>query len=428
MAHAGIVKRPRGTSSVMVRLITLVSVFLGGAVLYANVVRAHTAPQYQGQCMLQQAVPTTRREVMQMTTTQPAVMMTSAPAPSLQAARMGSVKALTSVSSCMGRIWMEQRLSSAACTGPKWRHCFHMQADAHILEKCPGCKETLPTVIGSGFESRLSVTSAMNAWQIGAIGLQLMPRATDQQDSAASEGARLMLPQISTSGEAPWRACSLRAQAFQRPGMPLIGNKACKPRHPQIGSRFSNRCCFSGPSSVFRRQGIVEVIWQGIRCLLGQPLGCTWQLPLRDAVQQHTAGALTTLLFNPCRVPRHTPTSCRKPGSHKTSTSGHSGPKSGGSSLGASIVGFSLFQTAVGVRVPSIAAMGGEPGSLLGPGKQYGTAPGSGLSHGSKFKLTFAAKRAYRRARNRAMTSLEGGTFYRGKWHTRASLQSFNTV
>ena len=135
MAHAGIVKRPRGTSSVMVRLITLVSVFLGGAVLYANVVRAHTAPRYQGQCMLQQAVPTTRREVMQMTTTQPAVMMTSAPAPSLQAARMGSVKALTSVSSCMGRIWMEQRLSSAACTGPKWRHCFHMQADAHILEK-----------------------------------------------------------------------------------------------------------------------------------------------------------------------------------------------------------------------------------------------------------------------------------------------------
>ena len=75
------------------------------------------------------------------------------------------------------------------------------------------------------------------------------------------------------------------------------------------------------------------------------------------------------------------------------------------------------IEGAVGVRVASIAAVEAGPGA----------SPGKHCSRALSMPLTqavprFSEKRAYRRARLRAARA--GGTYYRGRWHSAASLQT----
>ncbi|CAE7238605.1 unnamed protein product, partial [Symbiodinium sp. CCMP2592] len=89
------------------------------------------------------------------------------------------------------------------------------------------------------------------------------------------------------------------------------------------------------------------------------------------------------------------------------------------------IISLTQLSSAAGARVPPNAVVGGGPHSSEW-GKRHGTAPREGHNIGSR--LPEATKRAYRRARNRAARSLEGGTFYRGQWHTSVSLNALAHV
>ena len=102
---------------------------------------------------------------------------------------------------------------------------------------------------------------------------------------------------------------------------------------------------------------------------------------------------------------------------------GRGGPKSAG--CGSIRRLLTLLLTTIEARVSLATTTGDGLGlghSWPGPGKQRGFAQDSGFH--TSIRHTQCAKRAYRRARNRAQRSLEGGTMYRGQWHTSASLKA----
>ena len=99
---------------------------------------------------------------------------------------------------------------------------------------------------------------------------------------------------------------------------------------------------------------------------------------------------------------------------------GSPGPNAGSSRSHSSLF-WVLIQATAGARVPSTAAMEGGPALRLarGAGKPSGT-----VQQGREQTFTQAIKRSYRRACKRASASVQDGTWYRGKWHTRADLNA----
>ena len=131
-----------------------------------------------------------------------------------------------------------------------------------------------------------------------------------------------------------------------------------------------------------------------------------------------------------CRLPK---LSCMVPGFPKQTvnadslpqTNGSPGPKSGTSLCTMCL--FIMIRETGGVRVPPAATTGGELAvALATAGKQRGTARATASAPqfvtASNPGILKTAKRAFRRARHRAQTSAEQGTWYRGRWHTVASL------
>ena len=106
-------------------------------------------------------------------------------------------------------------------------------------------------------------------------------------------------------------------------------------------------------------------------------------------------------------------------------TDGRPGPKSG---TGFRYICYflSIMETG-GVRVPPVTTTGGRLASApAGAGKHRGTARTTASAPQPtsipQTHILKTAKRAFRRARNRANASAEQGTWYKGKWHTAASL------
>ena len=110
------------------------------------------------------------------------------------------------------------------------------------------------------------------------------------------------------------------------------------------------------------------------------------------------------------------------------STHGLSGPKSGDRRHLPSIKQIALIHATVGARVSSgVVTEEGlrrQPGWLRG--KLNDPAPYGGRTEFNAFTnaLTHGAKRAYKRACRRAQASIQEGTMYRGRWHTRQALNS----
>ena len=101
---------------------------------------------------------------------------------------------------------------------------------------------------------------------------------------------------------------------------------------------------------------------------------------------------------------------------------GHPGPKSGTSLHRLFII--IMIQETGGVRVPLDTASGGRPAALAA-GKHRGPSPPSVSATVKQHPvntLTHSVKRAFRRARHRAHSSLNQGTWYKGRWHTVDSL------
>ena len=217
-----------------------------------------------------------------------------------------------------------------------------------------------------------------------------------------------------------WRARTLRAQRFQKPGMPLESSPACKRRSRLKPTRTGGYCS----KDVRGTQPFVDGLCPpGMWPLLWSCSSCTLPCRLRAALLQRSP-ADPSYIPPPPKAHNIILHPHRKSSPSQTSVLSHSGPKSGGSSLNKTVLGLILLPTTAGVRVSSTAVVEEGPSSRSYHelGKRHGIAPGSGLPLGSQF--THAAKRAYRRARNRAAASLEGGTFYKGQWHTRESLQA----
>lgn len=192
---------------------------------------------------------------------------------------------------------------------------------------------------------------------------------------------------------APFRPRCFCATAFQRPNLPslfsLIGCRLY--RHPRLSPQHPHpkpyRCSGSPhPGSA------------------GQ-----WQQPPHNGPRGASA-------------PRRKPHRTTRP-SVDSAGHGRDGPKSVGCGNIRRLL--TLLITTIEARVSLATTTGDGLGlDLFGswPGKHRGFAQDFGFP--STLRYTHSTKRAYRRARNRAQQSLEGGTMYRGQWHTRATLKA----
>ena len=158
----------------------------------------------------------------------------------------------------------------------------------------------------------------------------------------------------------------------------------------------------------------------------GPPITCAHEAPIPntlDTLKHH----LLRLLPKPQLDKDLNALSCRN--HTRATTNCRSGPKSGGRRYHHSIYKIVLLQATVGARVSSGVAT--EEGPGLGPaplpGKRSDTAPpGGGTPIIRPIGRTMQAKRAYKRACRRAMTSAQNGTMYRGRWHSRQALTNMH--
>ena len=99
-----------------------------------------------------------------------------------------------------------------------------------------------------------------------------------------------------------------------------------------------------------------------------------------------------------------------------------SGPKSGDHGISLRPLKLVAFYAMVGVRVSSAAATeeGPTTGTLWSVGKPSGLAQRGG----EQTSITKSSKRAFSRACKRANQALDGGTWYKGRWHSRQALAS----
>ena len=326
-------------------------------------------------------------------------------------ARTGSMTAPPSNWSWKETTWITLRRVSARSIERNWQCFSHTAPPAPSLARCPGSREIQQRAHGMNYRKKQDTTFPTKGMPTGIIGKMAMPADIATQAKGEDD-----CQQCGKTTTAAWRAHSLRAQAFQKPGRPKTNPSASKAsrrraQHGQTCLHFHALLNW-----VFGAPGAKSAPW---RCR------ATALLTRWPFLAKQLAGASTPKTTRkPLKLHHPTPGSNRNNSPPKSSVAGHSGPKSGGSSLYKTALGFVLLQSTAGARVSSTAVVEEGPGlwDLPGPGKQHGQALGSGLTLGSR--LTFAAKRAYRRARNRAMTSLEGGTYYKGRWHTQDTLRA----
>ena len=158
----------------------------------------------------------------------------------------------------------------------------------------------------------------------------------------------------------------------------------------------------------------------------GPPNTCAHKAPTPKTLDTFKHNLLR-LLPKPQLDKDLTTLSCRN--RTRAATNCRSGPKSGGRRYHYSIYKIVLLQATVGARVSSGVATEERPG--LGPaplpGKRSDTAPpGGGTPIIRPIGRTMQAKRAYKRACRRAMTSAQNGTMYRGRWHSRQALTNMH--
>ena len=116
--------------------------------------------------------------------------------------------------------------------------------------------------------------------------------------------------------------------------------------------------------------------------------------------------------LHPSRSTRH----------HNQLRLGRSGPKSGDHGLALRPLRLVACYAMVGVRVSSAAAT--EERLTAGSFRSVGKPSGTARRGGEPTPIMKSTKRAFNRACQRANQALDGGTWYRGKWHTQQTLAS----
>ena len=321
------------------------------------------------------------------------------PPTTMQDNKMASVKAAASHWSCAGKPWTMPGRRVVPFTDENLQKQKMAEAPEAGQASTVGFRGPLPMNPGDTF-----VTSCHDSSQVldccnGKTGAWPMLEATARRETGEKQGPLTGSPDLGFSVKVPWRARSLRAARFQHPQHSLRSAKRLRPyctawsaasRWPPpaaAASGATTSCTYAPPA---------------------HPKAHNLSLPKASMLRRCTQGCTRKALnFDHHRMQNH-----------PESTSVPSGPKSGGCRQPRPALRMLMLAT-VGARVSSAAAVT-EDGPGLRPGKHHGTAQ----QGREPPKPTRHMKRAFNRACKRANQSIEAGTWYRNRWHTRATLDA----
>ena len=325
--------------------------------------------------------------------------------------------------------WNKPKPSSPASTGTCSWSCSPRTRHVDWQERWPGIRGTPPAWTGKPSLMWCPGSSVARGWYNGKTGASVTHVAGARRELRESEAASLLF-----SGRTLIRLTSFTSPDPHRP-LPvdrsrLYAGRARAPWRPRLMR-----------ASAFQRpQHLVLVPRRRVaRWILNLPA-----LPQHKAWQRHraqssgaemreapppggTTGLSRILLVHPHLTAHNlVPPYCHPTEKITRNTSsfpksvGRSGPNAGGGRL-QQVLMWIFLPTTTGVRVSSMAEVEEGPGLCTQfSGKPIGTAPAGGNTR-TPHK---SAKRSYNRACRRANQSIQAGTWYRGRWHTRAALDS----
>ena len=310
-------------------------------------------------------------------------------------ARQVSVRAVAFHWCSVEKHWIRHVPKQVLCTVVSWMRLM----TAAVLEarrgSAAGFKGPLLPKPGATCVTFCNGSSPERGCCNGRTGAWPMQGAFARQARGDPRAPWMGSPECCLSTLAPWRARNLRAARYQHPRPCLRTAKPCS-RRPS-----------ATPGSVQTEQA--------------DPAGAAAHHPTKYLNKAHNPSSPRPPVQGLCidNFPNkaHNPKTQGMPGKHK-SNSVPSGPKSGDCRLTKPAIQVLLLAT-VGARVSSAAAVT-EDGLGPRPGKHHGTAH-QGREH---MHPTRPMKRAFNRACRRANQSLQEGTWYRNRWHTRATLNA----
>ena len=325
--------------------------------------------------------------------------------------------------------WNKPKPSSPASTGTCSWSCSPRTRHVDWQERWPGIRGTPPAWTGKPSLMWCPGSSVARGWYNGKTGASVTHVAGARRELRESEAARLLfsgrtlirltsftspnphrpLPVdrsrlYAGRARAPWRPRLMRASAFQRPQHLVL-----------VPRRRVARWILNLPALPQHKA------WQRHRA---QPSGAE----MRAAPPPGGTTGLSRILLVHPHLTAHNlvPPYCYPTEKITRNTSsfpksvGRSGPNAGGGRL-QQVLMWIFLPTTAGVRVSSMAEVEEGPGLCTQfSGKPIGTAPAGGNTR-TPHK---SAKRSYNRACRRANQSIQAGTWYRGRWHTRAALDS----
>ena len=277
----------------------------------------------------------------------------------------------------MDRHWRRHVTSLSPSSEGSWLPCRRSLA---IAQWQPGSEPS-----GGGFASRTGrrfrVLPHNGLWgAISGTGMRLS-LSSHMNSIPEKQMCRTELPAAKWPRGRPRSFCSVVFQLMHV--QHLYGPSLKYPQHPTPKRSATHACIATGRTCHS---------WQPSFAATGRLVPKTLPLGFPSLIPEHT-------------IPQSTQRSASR-----------AGPKSG-SYLRLSLLLVMPNQIA-GARVAAWAKHAAEP--AFPAGKQLGATPGAPPQQ----RLLAVHKRAYRRARLRASQSETGYTWYRGRWHSRATLQA----
>ena len=321
------------------------------------------------------------------------------PPTTMQDNKMASVKAAASHWSCAGKPWTMPGRKAVLFTDENLQKQKMAEAPEAGQARPAGFSGPLPMSPGDIFVTSCHDSSQVLDCYSGKIGAWPMLEATARRETGEKQGPLTGSPDLGFTVKVPWRARNLRAARFQHPQHRLRSAKRLRP-HCAAWSAASRRPPPAAAAS-------------------GATTSCTYAPPAHP--KAHNLSLPTASMLRRCTqgcTHKAHNFDHHRMQTHPESTSVPSGPKSGGCRQPRPALRMLMLAT-VGARVSSAAAVT-EDGPGLRPGKHHGTAQ----QGREPAKPTRHMKRAFNRACKRANQSIEAGTWYRNRWHTRAALDA----
>ena len=306
-------------------------------------------------------------------------------------AKQASARAAVFHWCCVETHWTEHGPRLVPCTAANWLKQMETAVPEAEQESKAGSNGPLQMKAGATCAKFCKGNSQESDCCTGRTGVWPMQGATARQASSDHRVPWTGSPECCPHTLAPWRARNLRAARFQHP---RLGMRKAKPSRASPGSVQTEQADPTGAAAYCLHQHF-------------------------NKAHNHNSPRLPmqSLCIDNSPNKAHNPKKQGMPGKRK-SNSVPSGPKSGDCRRTKPAIQVLMLAT-VGARVSSAAAVT-EDGLGLRPGKHHGKA------HQGREPIypTKNLKRAFNRACRRANQSLQEGTWYRNRWHTRATLNA----